>query len=60
MDGIDLAHQEGGAGGDFVSLGHAIFWRAAFDYVADVDVFALQAHCFDHLGEKFAGAAYEG
>ena len=59
-DGVDLADQERGAGGDFVALGHAIFWGAAFDYVADVDIGALQAHGFDHLGEEFAGAANEG
>ncbi len=39
--------------------GQAIFRRAAFHDVADVHVFAAQAHCFDHLREKFSGAADE-
>ena len=47
------------AGGDFVLFRQAIFGRAAFDDVADVNVFAAQAHRFDHLREKFSGAAYE-
>ena len=58
-DGVELADQEWRAGGDFVALGEAIFGRAAFDYVADVDVFALQAHGFDHLRKKLARAADE-
>ena len=40
--------------------GSAIFRRAAFHDVADVDVFSLQAHRFDHLRQKFSGAADEG
>ena len=60
MDGVDLADQEGGAGGRFHPLRAGDFRGAALYYVADVDVFALQAHGFDHLGEEFAGAADEG
>ena len=56
-DGINLAQQKRRARSDFVFLGGTIFRRAAFHDVADVDVFPLQAHCFDHLGEKFSGAA---
>ena len=41
---------------DLVVLGLAIFRRAALHDVADVDVFALQAHRFDHLREQFPGA----
>ena len=55
----ELAHQERRAGGDFVLFGQAIFGRAAFHDVADVDIFAAQAHGFDHLREQFAGAADE-
>ena len=59
FDGVNLAHQEWGAGGDFVFFGEAIFRGATFYYVGDVDVFALQAHGFDHVGEKFSGTADE-
>ena len=59
FDGVNLAHQEWGAGGDFVFFGKAIFRGATFYYVGDVDVFALQAHGFDHVGEKFSGTADE-
>src|SRR5215472_8608434 len=55
-DDVELAQKKGRAGADFVFFGRAILWRAAFDDVADVNVFALQAHGFDHLREKFSGA----
>jgi hypothetical protein len=58
-DGVELAEQERRAGLDFVGFRQAIFRRAAFYDVADVDVLALQAHGFDHLGQQFSGAAYE-
>ena len=58
-DHIELADQIWRAGGDLILFGKAIFGRAAFDDVADVDVGALEAHGFDHLREKFAGAADE-
>src|ERR1700722_6907768 len=58
-DGIDLAQQEWRTLLDFVALRSAIFRRATFDDVADVDVFALQAHRFDHLRQKLSGAADE-
>ena len=58
-DGVDLAQQEWRAVADFVFFRSAIFRRAALHDVADVDVFALQAHGFDHLREKFSGAADE-
>jgi hypothetical protein len=37
----------------------AIFGRAAFDDVADVNVGPTETHCLDHLREKFSGAADE-
>jgi len=55
-----LAKQEGRADFYFVFLGGAIFRRAALHYVADVDVFALQAHGFNHLVQQFSRAADEG
>ena len=58
-DGVDLADQERRTGGSLIFFGLAIFWRTAFDDVGDVDVWAEQAHSFDHLGEEFAGAADE-
>ena len=44
---------------DFIFFRSAIFRRTAFHDVADVDVFALQAHRFDHLRQQFSGAADE-
>jgi hypothetical protein len=57
IDGIQLAQEVGRAGGDFVFFGEAVLRRAALDDVADVNVFALQAHGFNHLGEEFSGPA---
>ena len=58
-DHVELAHQERRARGDFVLFRQAIFGRAAFHHVADVDISALESHGFDHLREQFAGAADE-
>ena len=60
LDHVNLAHQKRRAGGDFVFFRQAIFRRAAFDHVADVNVFAAQAHGFDHVRKEFSGAADEG
>jgi hypothetical protein len=60
IDGIELAQQEWRTGSDFVFFRETVLRRAAFDDVADVNIFALQAHGFDHLREKFTGAADEG
>jgi hypothetical protein len=60
LDGIELAKQERRAGSDFVRFGLPITGRAALDYIADVNVAALQAHGFDHLREKFSCSADEG
>jgi hypothetical protein len=59
-DGINLAQEEWRTLLDFVSFRRAIFRRAAFDDVADVNVLALQAHRFNHLRQKFSSAANEG
>jgi hypothetical protein len=56
-DGINLAQQEWRALAYFIFLRGAIFRRTALHDVADVDVFSLQAHRFNHLREKFSGAA---
>src|SRR5439155_6230224 len=56
-DDIDLAQKKWRASGDFVFFGRAIFRWTAFHDVANVDVFALQAHGFDHLREKFPSTA---
>src|ERR1700683_155490 len=58
-DRIELPQQERRAGFDFVGFGQAIFRRSALHDVADVDVFALQTHRFDHLREQFPGAPDE-
>ena len=59
LDGGKLAQQERGADADFVLVGQAIFGRAAFHHVADVNILAAERHRFDHLGEKFSRAAYK-
>jgi hypothetical protein len=59
-DGIELAEEEGRASGDLIFLGQAIFRRPAFYDVADVDVLAAESHGFDHLVQKFSGAADKG
>jgi len=59
IDYVELAKEEGRTGLDFVGLGGAIFRGAALNDVADVHVFALQAHSFDHLRKKFSSAADE-
>ncbi len=46
-------------GGDFVFLRLAILGRAALHHVADVNVFSLQPHGFDHLRQQFSGAPDE-
>src|SRR5260370_12436215 len=38
----------------------AIFRGAALQNVTNVDVLALQAHGFDHLGQQFSRATYKG
>ena len=58
-DGVNLAQQEWRALAYFIFFGSAIFRRAALHDVANVNVFSLQAHRFDHLREKFSGAADE-
>ncbi len=60
LDHAELAKQERRAGCNFVIFREAIFGRAAFDDVADVNVGAAEAHCLDHLREQFSGAAHEG
>jgi hypothetical protein len=58
-DGVNLAQQEWRALADFIFFWSAIFRRAAFHDVADVDIISLQAHGFDHLRQKFSGTANE-
>jgi hypothetical protein len=59
-DDVELSQQEWRAGLDFVGFRQAVFRRATFYDVTDVNVFSLQAHRFDHLGEQFSSAADEG
>src|SRR5581483_3944886 len=59
VDDAELSEKERRAGGDLVLFRQAIFWRAAFHHVADVNIFALEAHGFDHLREQLASAADE-
>ncbi len=66
MDDFELASEELSADFHFVRFGCAVFRRAAFDYVADVDVLAeerdafLGGGAFDHLREELTGSADEG
>src|SRR5271156_2615094 len=48
-DYIDLPKKKRRACGDFVFFGQAVFGRAAFHYVADVNILAAQAHGLNHL-----------
>ncbi len=59
IDDRKLPVQKWRAGFHFVRLRRAIFRRTAFHHVADVNVFALEAHRFDHLREQFSGAPHE-
>ncbi len=59
-DRVNLAEQKRGARSDFIFFGRTIFWWTAFDDIADVDVFSLQAHRFDHLRKKLSGTSDEG
>src|SRR5262249_2262575 len=56
-DRIDLPEEKWRAFCDFIVFRLAILRRAAFHYVADVNVLPLQAHGFDHLSQQFSGAA---
>src|SRR5882757_1505503 len=56
---VQLAKQKWRASFDFVFFRLTISRRTAFYDVADVHVAALQAHGFDHLGQKFSGTADE-
>jgi hypothetical protein len=58
-DDVNLAKEKRRACGDFVFFRKAIFGRAAFHYIADVNIFAAQAHGFNHLREQFSRAANE-
>src|ERR1700691_1203467 len=57
---INLSKKEWRASRDFIFLRQAIFRRAAFHHVADVNILAAQPHRFDHLREQFPRAADEG
>src|SRR4029077_7887625 len=59
LNGSELSQEKWRADGNFVFVGEAIFGRAAFHDVADVDVLSPQRHSFDHLGEEFSRAADE-
>src|ERR1700675_4985213 len=56
---IQLPEQEWRAFFDFVWLRLAISRRSALYHVADVNITTLQSHGFNHLREKFSGAADE-
>jgi hypothetical protein len=42
---------------DFVLLWEPIFRRPALNDIADINLFALEAHGFNHLREQFSRAA---
>ena len=56
----DLPHEKWRAGLAFVALRRAISRRPAFHDVRNVNVFAANAHGFDHVVEQLAGATDEG
>ena len=56
---VNLPQQEWRTLRDFIFFRSAVFRRTALHDVTDVNVFPLQTHRFDHLGEKFSGAADE-
>src|ERR1700735_3226007 len=58
-DYINLPEEKRRASCDFVFFRQAVFRRAAFHYVADVNVFSAQSHRLDHLRKKFSSAAHE-
>src|SRR5438445_3807130 len=58
-DDVDLAKKKRRASADFIFFRLAILRWTAFHYVADVHVFTLQAHGFDHLGQQFSRAPDE-
>src|SRR6202046_3024558 len=58
-DYINLPKKERRASCDFIFFRQTVFRRAAFHYVADVNVFSAQSHRLDHLRKKFSSAAHE-
>ncbi len=56
-DRLQLRPQEGGAGPDLFGLRSPVFRRSAFDHIADVDLFADEAHGIDDLCQQSAGRA---
>src|SRR5256885_16872913 len=58
-DGVNLAKQKGRADFHFVFFPRAIFGGPAFHHVADINVFALQAHGLNHLVQQFSCTANE-
>src|SRR5882757_6319277 len=58
--GFNLSKKKRLARSDFVGFGISIFGRPAFDYVADINVAALEADAaLDDIGQQLAGAADE-
>src|SRR5882762_8467845 len=56
---VDLPQEKWRAGAHFVFFRLAILRRPAFHYVADIHIFALQSHRFDHLRKQFSRAPDE-
>jgi hypothetical protein len=56
----NLAHEKRRTGFHLVALGLAIPRRTALDDVRDVNIFAAQAHRFNHVVEQLTRAADEG
>ena len=59
LDHGDLPHEKWRTGFTLVALRRAVARRTALDYVRDINIFAPQAHRFDHVVEQLAGAADE-
>jgi len=59
VDDVKLAQKKRRTSANFILFRQAIVGRAALHHVADVDVFALQAHGFDHLRQKFTRSTDE-
>ena len=60
LDDRDLPHQKRQAGVTFIALRSAVSRRTALNDVGNVDVFAADAHRFDHVVEQLTGTTDKG
>jgi len=60
LDDLNLLKEKRLAGVGFDWLRHTVLGWAAFHYIRDIDLFALEAHGGDHVVEQLAASADEG